>query len=110
MYVPDLLYIETTNALGKYIRAKQLTLEQVQYNLGVLKTFAFQSISTFDLIEAAIAISAESGISAYDATYVALAQQMNAPLLTLDERLFNALSASDYNVQFFRDFEIPQLP
>ncbi|GAA6620640.1 type II toxin-antitoxin system VapC family toxin [Scytonema sp. NUACC26] len=51
-----------------------------------------------------------NGISAYDASYVALSQQVNATLLTLDQRLVRALASTAYNVYSFNDFEVPPLP
>ncbi|MFN6571401.1 hypothetical protein [Dendronalium sp. ChiSLP03b] len=49
------------------------------------------------------------GISAYDASYVALSQQVGAALLTLNGKLMKALAASSYNVVSFNDFEVPPL-
>jgi predicted nucleic acid-binding protein len=45
------------------------------------------------LLRDAFAISAASGRTVYDAMYVALAVISNAPLVTADERLANALAA-----------------
>jgi predicted nucleic acid-binding protein len=58
----------------------------------------------------AVTIALNYGISAYDASYVGLSQQVGATLLTLDAKLVRALNTSTYNVWSFNDFEIPPLP
>jgi predicted nucleic acid-binding protein len=49
--------------------------------------------ASLPLLKDAFAISAASGRTVYDAMYVALAIVSNAPLVTADERLANALAA-----------------
>ena len=66
--------------------------------------------STKDLITEAVQISLDYGITAYDGCYVALSQQVSAPLLTLDERLVNSLTFSSFDVRLFTNFIFPTLP
>jgi predicted nucleic acid-binding protein len=61
-------------------------------------------------MEEAVNIALAYGISAYDASYVALSQQVDATLLTLDEKLVRAVAATSYNVRSFNDFTILPLP
>lgn len=63
-----------------------------------------------DLITEAVQIGLDYGITAYDGYYVALSQQVSAPLLTLDERLVNSLTYSSFDVRLFTNFLIPALP
>lgn len=109
IHVPDLFYIENANVLWKYVRAGQLNAEQIQANLRTLKAFPFKVTPTADLLEPAVQISLDLGISAYDACYVALANHINAPLLTLDQKLVNALANSSYDVRDFTNFIVPPL-
>jgi predicted nucleic acid-binding protein len=109
IYIPDLFYIENANVLWKYFRAGQLNAEQIQTHLKTLKALPFKVTSTADLLEKAVNISIDAGISAYDACYVALANQVNAPLLTLDQKLIKALSNSVHNVCDFSNFIVPPL-
>jgi predicted nucleic acid-binding protein len=109
IYIPDLFYIENANVLWKYVRARQLNVEQVQAHLKTLKAFPFKVTSTAELLETALTISIDYGISAYDACYVALADRVDAPLLTLDQKLVKALSNSTHNVCDFSTFIVPPL-
>ena len=109
-FIPDQFYIEIANILWKYVRAVQLTATQVQANLATLKALSLRVISTADLMEEAVNIAIAYGISAYDASYVALSQRVSSPLLTLDQRLVNTLATPPYDVRLFTDFSVPPLP
>ena len=109
-FVPDLFYIECANTLWKYVRAGRYPSVKVPADLATLKAFSLRVVSTADLIENAVSIALACGISAYDTSYVALSQQVNAPLMTLDAKLVRALGATSYDVYSFNDFEVPPLP
>ncbi|BAY90909.1 MULTISPECIES: type II toxin-antitoxin system VapC family toxin [unclassified Tolypothrix] len=109
IYVPDLFYIECANVFWKYVRARIYTAAEIQADLATLKAFPLRVFSTADLMADAVNIALNYGISAYDASYVALSQQVDATLLTLDNKLVKALSASSFDVSFFNDFEVPPL-
>ena len=110
IFVPDLFYIEVTNAFWKYVRAKLYTKDEVQADLATLKALPLRVVSTADLMADAVNIGLAYGISAYDACYVALSNGVSATLLTLDQRLVNALSTTSYDVLLFNNFEVPPLP
>ncbi len=109
-FVPDLFYIECANTLWKYVRAGLYTAAEVQADLATLKAFPLRVVSTADLMAEAVTIALAYGISAYDASYVALSEQISAPLLTLDEKLVRALSSVPYDIRSFENFSIPPLP
>ena len=108
-YVPDLFYIESANILWKYIRAGRYDAAEIQADLATLKALPLRVVSTAELMEEAVNIGLNNGITAYDACYVALSQQVNAPLLTLDERLVRAVAAASYDVRSLNDFTISSL-
>lgn len=109
-FVPDLFYIECANTLWKYVRANLYTVEQIEADLIDLEALRLQVTSTKILMTEAVKIGLKYRITAYDGCYVALSQQVAAPLLTLDERLVNSLTGSSFDVRLFTDFEVPALP
>ncbi len=106
IFVPDLFYIESSNALLKYFNKGLYTKTQVKKDLSNLKDLPLRVISTAKLMEEAVEIACNDKISAYDAAYVALSVKVQAPLLTLDRKLVNALSSASYDVQFFTNFSL----
>ena len=109
-FVPDLFYIECANTLWKYVRAGRYDATEVQADLASLRALPLRVISTSELVMDAVSIGLTYGISAYDACYVALSQQVSAPLLTVDGKLLRDLAAASYNIHLFNDFPIPPLP
>lgn len=110
IFVPDLFYIESANIFLKYVRAGRYNTANLQENLATIKAFPLSVFSTAELMAEAVNIALTYQISAYDASYVALAQQVLAPLLTLDQRLVNALDTARFDVRLFNEFSIPPLP
>lgn len=109
IFVPDLFYIESANILWKYVRASLYPVANIEGNLNTLKALPLRVVSTVDLMQEAVNIGLNYGITAYDGCYVALSEQVNAPLLTLDKKLVNALKSSPYNVLGFDEFSLPPL-
>ncbi|BAS57316.1 hypothetical protein NIES2135_33270 [Leptolyngbya boryana NIES-2135] len=109
-FISDLFYIECANVLWKYVRANLYTATQVKADLASLKALRLQVASTQNLMEEAVEIGLNYGISAYDGSYVALSRLVSAPFLTLDNRLVNSLSSSGFDVRLFTNFPIPALP
>ena len=109
-FIPDLFYIETANILWKYVRAGLYSVADLPVDLASLKSLSLQVVSNAELMEEAVNLAVAYGISAYDASYVALAHRVSAPLLTLDKRLVNTLATAPYDVRLFTNFSIPSLP
>ena len=91
LYVPDLFYIECTNILLKYTRRFGRSLEDSQSDLVDLSRLRLISTSTADLMEQALLLASELKLSAYDACYAVLAQQLGIPLVTADQPLARTL-------------------
>lgn len=106
IFIPDLFYVECANVLWKYVRANLYTAAQVKSDLQDLKALALQVTSTKDLMSQSLEISCDYGITAYDSCYVALSEQVGATLLTLDERLVNTLTGSNFEIKLFTSFDL----
>ena len=108
-FVPDLFYVECASVFCKYVRANLYTAEQAKADLIDLQTLRLQVTPTQKLLTESTEIALKYGISAYDACYVALSQQVDAPLLTLDKRLVNSLADSHFDVRLFANFQVPDV-
>ena len=103
-YVPDLFYIECTNVLWKYTRRFGYPPETAQQDVADLVQLPLHTVSTGDLAGAALALAVTHEITAYDAAYVALAQQLSLPLVTADESLACRLAETGLDVRFLADW------
>ena len=93
LMVPDLFWPELGNILWKAVRYRRISLRTAEESLTALKGRDLATAPTFKILEDAFAIAAAFDRTMYDAVYVALAVVSDAPLLTADERMANALAA-----------------
>lgn len=92
LHVPDLFFIECANILWKYTRRFGRALEDSQADLADLGKLTLRVVSTADLMEDALTLAAETGLTAYDSCYAVLAQRLEIPLVTADAPLARGVS------------------
>lgn len=102
-YVPDFFYAECASALANYVRLAKYAAVRAKQDMIDLRALALRVTPTADLAVSATEIAIAHRISGYDAFYVALTLQVNAPLITADEKLVRAVGHK-YDVQSLADF------
>lgn len=108
LYVPDLYFIECANILWKYVRRFGYDASAAAQDLGDLQRLRLRSVSTAELMSAALELGLAHDLTAYDACYVALAQRLGVPLITADARLVAALTPLALPVYWLGDFVGPE--
>ena len=98
VYIPDLLYIECTNVLWKKVQRGEVDRQTAEENLADLAGMELNVTPIVDLMQRALHLACDHGISAYDACYVALAEQHALPLIMADDHLANQLAGSSHIV------------
>jgi predicted nucleic acid-binding protein len=93
---PDLLWPECGNILWKKVQREELTAPEARLIREGLAQQPFHISPSSLLFEPALEIAFDTGRTVYDSCYVALAMLMQYPLVTADQRLFNALQMTDY--------------
>lgn len=103
---PPLLPIEVTNALLRRSRGQGgFTLAEAATRLATFLAFPIDIHSPAGLHQRALAIATEFGLSAaYDAHYLALAEQLDCPLWTDDRRLQRAMTSGSIHVRLIGDY------
>ena len=91
---------ETLNVLATYQRREVLALVQCRALLGHADRFIKVAQCEVEM-DTALAVAAEYAITGYDAQYVALAQSLNAPLITEDRKLRQAVPGIAFSMQEF---------
>ena len=96
LLAPDFIHVEIANVLWKRVRRAEFELSDARELLAEAARFPIELRYTNDLLPSALAIAAETGRTVYDSCYIALARALNAPCVSADERLVNALNATPY--------------
>ena len=96
LHVPHLLDIEVAQVLRRYVREKMITSQRAQEALEDLAGLPLDRYPHDFLLPRVWELRAT--LTAYDAVYVALAELLDAPLLTCDRRIASA-SGHSANVE-----------
>jgi predicted nucleic acid-binding protein len=88
LHAPHLLDIEVAQVLRRYVREKTITAQRGQEALEDLAGLPLDRYPHDFLIPRVWELRAT--LTAYDAVYVALAELLDAPLLTCDRRIASA--------------------
>jgi len=104
-HVPDLLYVEVANIAWKAVAQARFTGDRALRAIAIVRSLRFTAHAVGDLVEHALSIALEWRITAYDACYAALSAQVEAPLVTADERLVRAMAGSRFDVRALPDLD-----
>jgi predicted nucleic acid-binding protein len=98
-YVPELFYVECGNILWKYVRHFGYDANNARQDVADLQALRLQTVSTADLLTPAFELALQYDLTAYDACYATLAQQLSLPLITADAALVRKLTNSAVVIQ-----------
>jgi predicted nucleic acid-binding protein len=104
LYVPGHFYVECANILWKYVHRFGYSPENARQDVADLVRLPLRIVPTSELAEAALALALDHRITAYDATYVALAQKTSLPLVTADKALVRRLEPSGLSVYWLGEW------
>lgn len=103
-WAPRLLHYELVNAFSLMVKRQAVPLEAgiagLEAGLGLVRMLDREPPAA-RILE----IASKSGLSAYDASYLATAEILRAPLITEDARILRAAPAIAFSVESFRSQE-----
>ena len=85
MHAPHLLDVEVTQVLRRLVQRKEVTVARAEQALDDLSKLVIERHEHQSLVSRVWQL--RDSISAYDGVYVALAEALDAPLLTCDSKL-----------------------
>ena len=90
---PDLLFPEVGNVIWKKVRRGELTADAGQRLAADISSIAVETVPTRGLMIDAHAVAITTGLTVYDAMYLALAVRLKTELITADDRLGRLVAA-----------------
>lgn len=101
---PGLIYFEIANALHRISLSSAISFEEADKFLGLALELSINTISEPFLHRGALLIASKCSLkSAYDAHYLALAQELDAALWTADRKLVNSVTERCPFIRFLGD-------
>jgi len=92
LHASDILLLESANAL----RYAGLSEEIILQDLETFSALGVEIIPfSIDVLNSAVSLSLEHDLAVYDAYFLALAQAMEIPLITADQKMLSRLTAED---------------
>ncbi|MEA2338137.1 MAG: hypothetical protein QOE82_2144 [Thermoanaerobaculia bacterium] len=92
--VPDLFFVEMSNILWKLVRRREMEASEAIEIIEEIAGSPFVTFSNQSLASDALDLAVATGLSAYDASYVALATRLDKILITADEKLVRKLAGT----------------
>jgi len=88
LHAPHVIDVEVVQVMRRLVQAKEITVGRADVALSDFEGLTIERHAHRPLIRRVWGLRAS--LSAYDATYVALAEALAAPMLTCDEKLARA--------------------
>jgi predicted nucleic acid-binding protein len=91
---PDLMFVESANILWKLVRRGEIKPRRAIEVIDEIVAAPFVTHANRSLARDAIDLALTTGLSAYDASYVALAIRLDTLCVTADQRLVRKLAGT----------------
>lgn len=89
---PDLLFPEAGNAMWKKVRRGELSPDDAQSLVNDISAVGIEVVSMRALVSDAHKLAVATGITVYDATYLALAVRLETQVITGDDKFARRLA------------------
>lgn len=103
LHAPDLIDYEFVNAMWVAGKMGRISAEDRDAAVKNFLNIEITKTNIKELFERLLAIATEYNRSCYDAAYLALAEVIDAPLVTGDKRLYNAVEDKIPSVTWIED-------
>lgn len=104
LHIPEFCLLECVNVLWTNVRFRGLPQTDAEQMIVEMLALPFQIVSVTSLLPRALLIGLMHQLAIYDSMYIALALDMNCPLITVDERQLNAATACGVVIKPITDF------
>ena len=94
LMAPEYVLVESTNVLWKQLQRGNIQAEDAAASLQALRGLGIRLIPNAEILEDALTLAAQHGITVYDSLFCAVAVRENAQLITADNPLVRRLTGT----------------
>jgi len=98
VFVPEFCLLECTNVIWKHIRFNGMPQAVAEDVLNVLQSMPLATVPSERLLLVALHMAFTNTLSVYDCVYIALARDLQCPLVSLDRMQRRAAQAEHVDV------------
>jgi predicted nucleic acid-binding protein len=104
LHIPEFCLVECANVLWKRVRFNDMQPAQAETLLKGLTGLPLITTSINPLLPRALQIGLKHQLAVYDSLYIALAESLDCPLITVDSRQETAATAEGIVIKPVTDF------
>ncbi|GAB4516377.1 MAG: type II toxin-antitoxin system VapC family toxin [Anaerolineae bacterium] len=104
LIVPEFCLLECTNVLWKHVRFHGLAQADSEKQLRILSVLDIRITPIIGLMPRSLEIGLKYQLAVYDSVYIALAEKLNTPLITDDNRQAQAARTEGLILKDVTDF------
>jgi predicted nucleic acid-binding protein len=108
LFIPEFCLLECVNVLWKEVRFRGLPQTQAEQIIAELLSLAFRIMPTVHHLPRALQIGLSCQLAVYGSLYIALALNLDCPLVTVDDRQGNGAIACGVILKPITDFSSAQ--
>lgn len=104
LYAPEFCRLECVNVLWKHVRFHSMPIERAEQAIIDLMALPLRAVPVPALYMRALQIGLTHQLAAYDSVYIAMAEHLGHPLITIDEKQANAAAKEGVILKPLTDF------
>ena len=101
---PEYILVESANVLWKHLQRHNVRPEEAVTSFRALRDLGIRLVPKGDLLEDALILAADNGITVYDALFCAIAVRENVPLITSGNALVRRLTGTGVQVTMLSEW------
>jgi predicted nucleic acid-binding protein len=104
LYAPEFCLVECTNILWKHVRFHGMPINTARKAVEALSNLPLTLQPVISILPRALNIGLNYQLPIYDSLYIALADSLLCPLITIDEKQATAARANNVSTKPITDF------
>jgi len=104
LHIPEFTLVECANVLWQHICRHGMPIDTTKESVRALLELRLHVHLAANLLPRAFEIGVDHALATYDSIHIALAEKLNCPLITLDERQSQAAVAIGVTLKSMTDF------